>query len=639
MPESTLEEAIGGRLMLWVGAIVLVLGIAFFLKYAFDNEWITESMRVALGVVIGLALIGAGTRFVGRGYAGYGQILIGGGLVVLYLSVFAAYSFYDLIGRAPAFVLLALVTVAAAFLADRHEARGLAFMAVGGGFLTPFVIGGTRDAQVTLFTYDALLVAGTMFLARRRDWPGLNALSFVATWLTIGAWAEVHYTAAKWLRTELFLTLFCALFVLLLRETVLKRGRWHPASLVLAAGPVIYHIASLGILGPHGIALLVYLIAVTVAGVGLSVRVGSTGWRMVTWIAVMPPLLEWIGTHQGSQWTMATLVTLCAVFALHALAQADVISGEPARFATADLVLLHLNGLAFMLGTYLALEQVALAWAPAAILGIGAVHGLLARRYWAIDRAAGLHALALAITAGAIATALHFDGPWLTVALGLEGALIVVIGLRLQQEWFRLGGTVVLTVAALRWLFLSALEPAPARFRLLLNESFAVGILLVALFAFVAWRYYLHRQVDDRVSQQGLRLFAVGAAILLVIVLSAENGAYWDVNGFARSDARFAESLSLSFIWALLASAFIAGGMRWQFAPVRYVAIGLFGLTVLKVFLVDLSSLGGIYRILGFIGLGVVLLAVSFLYQRARKRAAAETPPGAVSGQELSPPS
>ena len=55
--------------------------------------------------------------------------------------------------------------------------------------------------------------------------------------------------------------------------------------------------------------------------------------------------------------------------------------------------------------------------------------------------------------------------------------------------------------------------------------------------------------------------------------------------------------------------------------------MALFGLTVLKVFLVDLSSLGGIYRILGFIGVGLVLLAVSFLYQRGRaKRSATETP-------------
>ena len=79
-------------------------------------------------------------------------------------------------------------------------------------------------------------------------------------------------------------------------------------------------------------------------------------------------------------------------------------------------------------------------------------------------------------------------------------------------------------------------------------------------------------------------------------------------------------SLALSVIWTVLASAFIGVGLVRDFAPLRYLAMALFGLTVLKVFLVDLSSLGGIYRILGFIGVGLVLLAVSFLYQRARRK-------------------
>ena len=67
--------------------------------------------------------------------------------------------------------------------------------------------------------------------------------------------------------------------------------------------------------------------------------------------------------------------------------------------------------------------------------------------------------------------------------------------------------------------------------------------------------------------------------------------------------------------------------MLRAFPPLRYLAMALFGLTVLKVFLVDLSSLGGIYRILGFIGVGLVLLAVSFLYQRGRRGAATATEP------------
>ena len=56
-------------------------------------------------------------------------------------------------------------------LADRQRALGLALMAVGGGFATPFLVGGGGDAQLTLFTYDALLVVGTLYLANRQGWP------------------------------------------------------------------------------------------------------------------------------------------------------------------------------------------------------------------------------------------------------------------------------------------------------------------------------------------------------------------------------------------------------------------------------------------------------------------------------------
>ncbi|HEX6210895.1 MAG TPA: DUF2339 domain-containing protein, partial [Methylomirabilota bacterium] len=321
--ETGLEEAIGGRLMLWVGAIVLVLGVGFFLKYAFDNAWITETTRVALGVVAGLALVAVGHGFARRGFAFYGQIVAGGGLAVLYLSIFAAFSFYALIGRSTAFALLLAVTIGAAALADRQRSIGLAVMAVGGGFITPFVVGGDENAQLTLFSYDALLVAGTMALARRHDWPALNALSFVATWLTIGAWADTHYTSDLWLRTELFLTLFAALFVWLLRENVRRRGPWDNVSVVLASGPLIYHFSSLAILGDQGVTLPIYLIAVTVAGVGLSVRADSVAWRVVTWALTIPPLLEWIGAHQTERWLPASLVTAAAMCALHAHAQID----------------------------------------------------------------------------------------------------------------------------------------------------------------------------------------------------------------------------------------------------------------------------------------------------------------------------
>ena len=57
-------------------------------------------------------------------------------------------------------------------------------------------------------------------------------------------------------------------------------------------------------------------------------------------------------------------------------------------------------------------------------------------------------------------------------------------------------------------------------------------------------------------------------------------------------------------------------------APRALMPLLLLGVTIVKVFLVDLSSLDQIYRVISFVVLGAILLAVSFLYQRAQKRLA-----------------
>ena len=104
-------------------------------------------------------------------------------------------------------------------MADRQRSQALAFIAVGGGFLTPSLVGGEENAQLTLFTYDAVLVLGTLSLSWRHRWLALNALSYAGTLLTVVAWVARFYTHDQWLRTLLFLTLFCVCFLLILRAT------------------------------------------------------------------------------------------------------------------------------------------------------------------------------------------------------------------------------------------------------------------------------------------------------------------------------------------------------------------------------------------------------------------------------------
>ena len=117
-------------------------------------------------------------------------------------------------------------------------------------------------------------------------------------------------------------------------------------------------------------------------------------------------------------------------------------------------------------------------------------------------------------------------------------------------------------------------------------------------------------------------LFAAVGVAVNVFALWALSMEVWDVFGRIQTassagiDPRLAQQLALSLLWTLYATALIAVGMRNSLPPLRWQGLALFGLVVGKVFLLDLSYLERGYRIISFMALGVVLLVVSFLYQK-----------------------
>lgn len=90
-----LEFRIGGTWLNRIGVAAVILGLAYFLKYSFDNQWIGPTGRVLLGILTGLFMMGAGEKLRYR-YAGYAQGLLGGGSLALYFSIFSSYQFYHL---------------------------------------------------------------------------------------------------------------------------------------------------------------------------------------------------------------------------------------------------------------------------------------------------------------------------------------------------------------------------------------------------------------------------------------------------------------------------------------------------------------------------------------------------------------
>jgi len=111
----------------------------------------------------------------------------------------------------------------------------------------------------------------------------------------------------------------------------------------------------------------------------------------------------------------------------------------------------------------------------------------------------------------------------------------------------------------------------------------------------------------------------ITANVLMLVTLSTEIHAFWELRASSLrfgASAEFIRQMMLSATWGAYAAALTAAGFKRDYAPIRYLAIAVFGVTVVKVFIVDFSQLDSIYRILSSLALGLLLVGASYLYQR-----------------------
>ncbi|HET6383668.1 MAG TPA: DUF2339 domain-containing protein [Armatimonadota bacterium] len=189
--EADLESLIGGNILNRIAVLALVLGLAFFLKIAISQGWITQGMRVLFGAVLGSALLAGGETTRRRGLAAYSHGLSGAGFAALYLSVYAAYGFYHLIGLTLAFGLLAGVTLGTVARAVSLDAEIVAALGLLSGFLTPIILrgdGAGPSTMIPIFVYLWALDAGVLAAAFFRNWKALKIGSLILTQLFFLGW-------------------------------------------------------------------------------------------------------------------------------------------------------------------------------------------------------------------------------------------------------------------------------------------------------------------------------------------------------------------------------------------------------------------------------------------------------------------
>ncbi|HBL18238.1 MAG TPA: hypothetical protein DD417_16160 [Elusimicrobia bacterium] len=218
------ERFMGVKLFAWVGGFALFLGVIFFVKYAFENNLISPSTRVALGMLVGIGAIVGGLWLRPRGYAVTVETLCAAGIAILYGDAFASRAFYRLGSPEVAFGLMSLITGAAFVLSVRLGSRYVSILGLVGGFLTPPLLSTGVDHAVALFSYVTILNVGLAAVALRMKWDFLVPLAAGATLLMEIGWTRQFFSPDKETLLAGIILWFCAFF---LGAAALARRRDH----------------------------------------------------------------------------------------------------------------------------------------------------------------------------------------------------------------------------------------------------------------------------------------------------------------------------------------------------------------------------------------------------------------------------
>jgi uncharacterized membrane protein len=213
--EIDFEALLGGKWLYYLGILALVFAVAFFLKYAFDNDWIGPRGRVGIGILIGGALFPLSDWLLHRGYRYFSEGITGLGSAVLNLSIWAGWHYYALFSQPVAFALMIVITGLTAAVAIGRSSERIAVLALAGGAITPLLVSTGENAEVTLFTYLVILGAAMLAISWIKGWKWAPPLQFAATLIYFWGWYADFYANYELATTLVFATIFFALFAAL----------------------------------------------------------------------------------------------------------------------------------------------------------------------------------------------------------------------------------------------------------------------------------------------------------------------------------------------------------------------------------------------------------------------------------------
>lgn len=633
-----LEKFIGENLVSKIGIAILVLAIAYFVKYAIDNNWIGPVGRVGVGVLCAGILIGLG-HLMRRNYHAFSSVLVGGGLAVLYFAIALAYQQFHLFPQPAAFVIMLVITGFAVALSVLYDRQELAIIALAGGFAVPFMVSNNSGNFRTLFTYLLLLNAGLLVIAYTKAWRLLNLLAFLFTTLLFSGWLfalKADTPATDYRSGFLFASIFYGLFFAInVAHNIREQKKFIASDFgIVLANTALYFAGGLYCLHKMGATQYQGLFSAAMAVLNLGVsyiffrnrKVDSNILYLLVGLTLSFVSLTAPIQLKGNHITLFWATECVLIYWLYTKSSINVFRYSSALVWLAMLVSLVMDwyaGKGFLTGVFAA---------ACSFLLYQLASGREDQRYLPLLQGA---ALLILFISGSIEVDNQVNG------LNLGGNISF-----LYQEFYLLAFVAILLLLSKKIDLLKRFHKLPVvliglcllvyvvsvtqYFRVQANVlernlpgiHFSLHWLSAVLVAFFLYRFY------QRCLQQSLPIPKDIAwwllAFLMLFFVSVEM--HLLVNNIFYGPDHTLPELQVSYVrtglpilWGLCSFAFMFLGMKYKIKTLRIVSLTLFSLTLLKLFLYDIRNISVAGKIAAFFCLGVILLLVSFMYQRLKK--------------------
>jgi len=656
-----LEKFIGENLINKIGIAVLVLGIAFFVKYAIDKDWINETGRVCIGLGCGAILVGL-AHFLHKNYRSFSSVLAGGGIAIFYFTIAFGFHQYHLMTQTAAFVMMVVITVFAIALSVLYNRLELAIIATVGGFLAPFLVSNGSGNYVALFTYLVILDVGILSLAYFKRWPAINIIALFFTEIIYGSWLVAVLNAPalhfSYRVALLFASVFYFIFLGMNMIYQVKNKAHFKAfdfiilllisSSYFAAGISLLHSWNNGAyqglftlaLGLVNLALAYYvykkgkadrnllflLIGITLTFITLTIPIQLHGHAITLFWSAEFVLLYWLSEYSGIRVFKYSSLLVC----LLTLISLTMDWQHAAQVSTGKLLVIY-NNLQGIVTNVVAIAAFVCWFALLRKNEEGETAGF---SNLLMAKVALIAAVALLYITCIFGVNLHYQecadyaipNVYHRMITEIFALAFIILVQRKKELVAPLSQFAALAVCFVVFVFSTdiitelrdnILQGTTARIHF--YAHWADSLLLVIIF------YMTIQGIRSRhnLSQNGIKVLSIIITVMALTFVSLEMLHIYVVACYRKNNIVLLNSqygkAGLTVIWAICSFALMWLGMKHREKTLRIISLVLFSIVLLKLFLIDISEISEGGKILAFILLGVLLLTVSFMYQKVKK--------------------